>query len=163
MVFAAMLGNTLMFTFLAGGVSYDNLANLFAAVGLFLALRLSLRWGMTDFYLLMVTITLGLLTKVTLIPYFILVVICWPVLVATQSSWAGLREIRLHRPRNAREFSLASTCTALVLVNLALYGGNLVQFGNIVPTMTAAASVRRPALFSRSDSRLAALKASSSV
>jgi hypothetical protein len=132
-LFAVMLTNTLMFTFLAGAVNYDNLVNLLAAVSLHQALLLMRERTLGRVFTLGIALALGALTKLAFLPF-----------AALLAGILLLRERRVVfqairglpgtvKPRGWRESLLAATCVLLALAGCYLYAGNLLRFGRLVP------------------------------
>lgn len=125
-----LLANTLMFTFLSGGVNYDNMVNLLCMAGLYFLIRAfngkdfttnSLAW--------LVCVCIGCLAKYTVLPLALFSFIAW--LVYT---------IRQHKtifplPKLAKgQIALLSVLILLVVGNLAIYGYNLVVYRAILPS-----------------------------
>jgi hypothetical protein len=125
-----LLANTLMFTFLSGGVNYDNMVNLLCMAGLYFLIRAfngkdfttnSLAW--------LVCVCIGCLAKYTVLPLALFSFIAW--LVYT---------IRQHKtifplPKLAKgQIALLCVLILLVVGNLAIYGYNLVVYRAILPS-----------------------------
>lgn len=134
-LFFVMLTNTVMFTFTAGAVTYDNLATLFAGLALLYLLRF-VQGRETSHCLMFCLFTLaGTLTKNVMLPYgvaLLLVAIFYerrrlPAFLKALPGW--LRTLRW------RESILLVLCLAGLAANLVLYGGNRIHYGVWVPTM----------------------------
>lgn len=124
-----LLANTLMFTFLAGGVNYDSLTNLLCTAGLFFLMRVfcgreflsnSLGW--------LICICLACLVKFAVLPLALLTFLAW----LGFTIWK--RKKLLPQPKwNLGRAALLAAALLLVLGNLALYGYNLVVFREVLP------------------------------
>ncbi len=134
-LFLLLLTNTLMFTFLAGTVSYDNLANLLAAAALYYAVRFHQRRTATDFLILVIILALGGLSKITYLPFAFLVV----VMVAFYERHniarlpAACRTMLADRRPGIIVLSLLAV--VLVAMNGKLYVGNLIAYQRLQPAM----------------------------
>ena len=124
-----LLTNTLMFVFLAGGVSYDNLANLLCAASLLLEVRAlrgkhfvanSLGW--------MIAIGLGMLVKYTIVPLALFMGIAWMFFAVARGRVLFAQPI----PRRL-VIGLSLVLASLVIVNLGLYGVNLFRYHSLTP------------------------------
>ena len=124
-----LLTNTLMFVFLSGGVSYDNPANLCATVGIYFLLRSltgkdflanSLGW--------MIAIAAGTLIKRTILPLALVMGLVWLIYLLRQRPSLDPKSLK-----NPKMLPLLVIFTLLIILNLALYGTNLVQFQSLTP------------------------------
>ena len=132
-LFLVMTTNTLMFTFMGGAVSYDNLVNLLAVLSVSAFVALVRTGEPTDLLCFLLWNFLGTLTKTTFLPLTL-----------------GLVALLLFDRRRRFREDLASlsrvvikpaplTTSLLVLVvltfgaNVWLYGSNLVRYGRPVP------------------------------
>jgi hypothetical protein len=134
-VFLWMATHTLMFTFLAGSVNYDNLANLCAAIA-FGALFAHLRAHGEQpgqLALLATACLAGTLTKEAFVPLaaILLGLAAWR---ERRAPGACLRRLCtwIAEPRPAR-LALAALAGALLAANLELYVGNWLRYGRAVP------------------------------
>ncbi len=144
-VFVAIVTNTLMFSFVSASVSYDNLTNCLAAASLFLCFRFMEVRDVKTFAAFVLALSLGGLTKATFLPMatvlFLLVVV---------NEWRAF--IRLLRRQGTTIAStdkpsaatgawnwgtvlLCSAAAVFALLNVRLYGTNLVRYRAIVPSM----------------------------
>lgn len=132
-LFAVLATNTLMFTGLAGSVSYDNGANLLAAASLLAFTRFRTRRSVEWLLAFAALVLAGCLAKRTFLPLGFLLVL-W-LLVRERRQLAGL----VHQGRAAFREASAGTGALLAVVlvlgafSLALYGGNVLQYGRLVP------------------------------
>jgi len=127
-----LLTNTLMFVFLSGGVNYDNLANLFCMAGLFYLTRLL---NGSDFLLntlgWMISICLGTLVKYPILPLALAMGIVW--LVFTIKNRKALFPLKIQGPK---VIGLTLFLAVLAVINLSIYGVNLVRYQSITPACT---------------------------
>jgi len=133
LLFAVLVTNTLMFTGLAAAVSYDNLANLLAALSLYAFTRF--RDGRAPAMLLsfLALLLLGCLAKRTFLPlaFFSVVLLAF----RERAMLRGLpgRVASLFRPPRAGTAGLAVAVLVLGLLVAGLYGGNFVHYGKLRP------------------------------
>jgi len=126
---AFLLTNTLMYVFLSGGVSYDNLANLFSLAGLYFLVRV---FNGKDFYqnsfLWMINICLGTLVKMPIIPLAFSMVIVWIFFVLRNRE--KISHINMSEIYN---YVLFLILLFLVIGNIKIYGVNLYRYGALEP------------------------------
>ena len=125
-----LLANTLMFTFLSGGVNYDNLVNLLCIAGLYFLVRVftgkdfitnSLAW--------LVFICIGCLAKYTVLPLALFSFIAWLVYTLRQ------RKAIFPLPKLSKgQIALLIVLIILIGGNLAIYGYNLVVYHAVLPS-----------------------------
>ena len=124
-----LLSNTLMFVFLAGGVNYDNLANLLSIAGIYLLIRVfkgknffgySLGW--------MIVLGLGTLVKYTLLPLALVMFITWLIFSILRK-----KKIIPAKKMNKKLIALMLLFFVVLIANFALYGYNLVAYQSITP------------------------------
>lgn len=124
-----LTSSTLMFTFISGGVSYDNLTILCATAGIYYLVRTlrgkdlaanSLAW--------IFFIALGALVKKTILPLALVMFVCWVVYLVLNRKKLDLR-IAL----NWKLIVTAVLTLAVVGFNLSVYGVNLVKYGSLLP------------------------------
>ena len=127
-VFLVLLTNTLMFTGIGAAVSYDNGANLLAAAAFYYLAKLRSDWDPKTLAALVLAIGLGCLTKRSFLPLAALIVAA----------------VLLHERRHLRDASawltgmgrpLALLIVVVTLANVWLYGGNLVRYQRLVPSL----------------------------
>jgi len=125
-----LLANTLMWVFLAGAVSYDNLANLlcFAAILFFVRAYQGIDFQKNALFWI-IMILLGCLVKITLLPIAGLLVLFWTITGNLQKQITGMKSVR-----SGIELSLIIISIILIISNLLLYGGNLIKYGSFTPT-----------------------------
>jgi hypothetical protein len=141
MLLIVAMTNTMMFTFLSAFVSYDNLANLLAAMALYYLFAFLKERSGAMLTLSFLCQLAGCLTKLTFLP---LVLILNIVLI--------VHEVRkLPRLPAALMDFLRTSCRrrqgmmlALLLgltLNIVLYGGNYIRYRSIAPDMATVISV----------------------
>ena len=125
-----LLANTLMWVFLAGAVSYDNLANLLclAAILFFVRAYQGIDFQKNALFWI-ILILLGCLVKITLLPIAGLLVLFWTITGNLQKQITGMKSVR-----SGIELSLIIISVILIISNLLLYGGNLIKYGSFTPT-----------------------------
>jgi 4-amino-4-deoxy-L-arabinose transferase-like glycosyltransferase len=135
LLFIVMITNTLMFTFISGAVSHDNLTNLFAILSLYnLILFFKFRRS-SNFLLFILFISMGMLTKISFLPYpFILLAV---LLFHERKKLRLLPSVvvSLLQPFRWKHFLLLFLCLFFLATNINLYIGNLVKYGQFYPDM----------------------------
>jgi len=127
--------NTLMFTFLSASVSYDNLANLFAAMAIYYLFAFFREGSVPKLALWLLSLFAGCLTKITFLPLALFLVLLFLVR-APRRLGVMLPALRLHlkRPGTGGLVLLAGLALGLAL-NLQLYGGNELKYGTVNPAV----------------------------
>ncbi|MEX2288087.1 MAG: DUF2142 domain-containing protein [Planctomycetaceae bacterium] len=134
-LFAVVITNIPMFTFLCGSVNYDNLTNLLAAVSVYYLTRFFEAYRAEHMAAFLIAVLLGSLTKVTFLPLAGML-----GLVLLLQEWRTLGSLPAQLAHKFRRSigrgMLLSTAVLLLLgTNVYLYGGNLVRFGRLVPVV----------------------------
>jgi hypothetical protein len=123
--------NLLMFVFLSGMISYDNLVNLLGVISslcilLFLKTRLRIY-----LWLVLITMMVGGLTKITYLPLIIIqFVVILPFLPALFRNAATI----LSPPLLKKEWILIPVMIILLGLCFKLYLGNIVNYGSVFPS-----------------------------
>ncbi len=125
----ALLTNTLMFTFISAMVSYDNLVNLLAVLSVYLMLKLLEKGGRIYFWGWTLTLLAGSLTKVAFLPLVLLEGMV--VAFHYRKIFPDLWQSRVKRAEHA----LIALVLAFGLLNLTLYGRNLIRYRAIDPPL----------------------------
>ncbi len=127
-----LMTSTLMFVFLSGGVSYDNLANLCAAAGtLYLVRALKGRKIITNSLLWIIAIGVGILVKKTILPLALIMIVLWVIFMIKNR-----RQVNLKTEFNWK-FAIVTVFALLVVgVNISVYGVNLVKYMEPIPDCT---------------------------
>lgn len=133
LLFIVMLTNTMMWTFLAGTVSYDNLANLTAAASLYYLFHFFNSRKASSFVGFMLAMGVAGLTKSTMLPFGF--ALCVLFLIREGKAMLGL----LNRPALFLQWYTKPVAMGFVFAlglwagNVYLYGGNYLKFGHLVP------------------------------
>lgn len=132
-VFIILLTNTLMFTFISAGVSYDNLVNLLSVASLYYLCRYIQRNRVDDLLLFLIFTSAGTLTKTTFLPYaFALLMMLF--LARWRSLGAAAGKVATHfATPSVKKVASAAVLVLLVVLNVKLYPVNWVRFGHLVP------------------------------
>lgn len=122
------LSNTLMFVFLSGSVSYDNLANLFSIASIYFLIRHLKEKKSSSLILWLIAITAGLLTKLTLAP---LVLIEFVLLI-----WEYFKNRKLPKITKLRKSHYAGILLVVlfIVLNIIVYGVNIFRFKSLTPS-----------------------------
>ena len=124
-----LLTNTLMFVFLVGGVSYDNLANLFSMAGLFFFVRvLQKKSFIANSFGWTISIFAGTLVKFTILPLALIMSIIWVIYIIKNR-----KEIFPIAFFYLRDSLLGAILLIITFGNLAIYGYNLLFYQSITP------------------------------
>ena len=124
-----LLANTMMFAFLAGGVSYDNPTNFACALGALFFIRIlkgekilsnSLGW--------LISLLIATLIKYSVAPLLLFTAIIWIInIVRKPGNWISFK------PNRWQEYVWITILAALIIGNVLLYGGNLIKFHSLTP------------------------------
>lgn len=124
-----LLSNTLMFVFLSGAVSYDNLANLFSFAAIYFFTCTFIGKDFTKNTILMIiSVGLACLVKYSTLPLAFGLVSWWIYLALSHKNKNLLIKIE------KRQGILVLIALAVVVTNIALYGYNLIAYRSIIPT-----------------------------
>ncbi|HCU57398.1 MAG TPA: hypothetical protein DF984_04085 [Anaerolineaceae bacterium] len=127
---AFLLSNTLMFVFLSGGVSYDNLVNLVCFASIYYLVRVlkgkdflsnSLGW--------LINILMGSLIKYSILPLTLVMGIVWLAYLIKNR-----KVIKILAPKGIGNIFLFCLFCLIFILNLSLYGGNLLKFHSLIPS-----------------------------
>jgi hypothetical protein len=134
-----VLTNTPMFSLLSASVSYDNLTNFFAAVSIYYLCAFLKRRSGNLLAWAILSMLLGALTKVSFLPLALALVIALVL-----HEWRNLRSLpgafKAWLLSEARPLWLLLPILIALGLNLQLYAGNYLRYGNLVPSMGAALS-----------------------
>ena len=123
-----ILTNILMFVFLAGGVNYDNLANLFSMGAVyFFVLSIRNKKFITNTILSMIFIFAGTLVKFPILPLALAITAAWIIFVITQRKALWPLNIK------HRHILLFVILFLLLVGNFAIYGVNIIRFQALTP------------------------------
>lgn len=112
------------FTFVASGVGYDNLLYLFSWISLYYFIRFAKTLSIKHALKLTIFTELAMLTKFSALPFALLL----------SAGALILPFIRRKTCTRSGTWMLYVLLGFLTLLNLELYGGNLYQYGKIIPT-----------------------------
>jgi len=126
-LFIVILTNTLMFIVLCASVNYDNLVNLLAVAALYFLSRYTASQRWIDLAAFAVAVMCGTLTKVTFLPLAALLLVAFVV-------WQrGIPRDVLRQLATLPGIASGAAIALLLLLNVQLYGTNLLRFGRPVP------------------------------
>jgi hypothetical protein len=122
-----LLVNTIMFLFLSSAINYDNLANMFSVFSiLFFVKSLSNRGNIKYPLMMLILLCLGTLTKYTVLPLaFILAILMIVDIFKNIKIWRS--SLKSHY------WYLLFPLIILGVMNLGVYGVNLVKFHSLTP------------------------------
>jgi len=124
-----LLTHTLMFVFLAGGVNYDNLANLLSLAGIYMLVRV---FKGKNFFVYssgwMIILGLGTLVKYTLLPLALVMFIAWLIFAIVRK-----KKVIPTQKMNKKLIVLMVLFLVVLVANFALYGYNLIAYQSITP------------------------------
>jgi hypothetical protein len=144
-VFLVCLTNTLMFTGIGAAVSYDNGANLLAAASFYYLAELRAHGNSRDLAALLLALGLGCLTKRSFLPLAGLIAAAVWVYERRNLGEVWARFASMGRP-------VTLAIAVVLLANVLLYGGNLVRYQKLVPSLDQVVGVeaaRQNRIFSR--------------
>jgi hypothetical protein len=127
-----LLITTLMFVFLSGGNSYDNLMNLCSFAGIYYLTRVFKR---KPFYknslLWLISILFGSLVKSTMLPLAAITGLLWFVYIVKNR-----QTINFRFTWDLKAISISLICIALFAINFAIYGVNIIKYRTLYPACT---------------------------
>jgi 4-amino-4-deoxy-L-arabinose transferase-like glycosyltransferase len=122
-----LLSNTLMFLFLSSSINYDNMANMFAVFSiLFFVRAIKDRGNWKNIFLMLITVSLGTLTKFTITPLAFILVLLMAIYITKH--WKSYKQ----RFKGSVLYLLIPICILFIL-NLGVYGVNLVKYQSLTP------------------------------
>ncbi len=129
LLFMVMMTSTMMLTFIYGAVNYDNLSTLLAVCSLYYLSRFFKEHGYNDLISWAILTLAGTMTKNVFLPYAAAMVIMLMV-----KEWKTLLPVIAADFRCRSWFKLLVFLILLAL-NLNLYLGNLLRFGQLLPAI----------------------------
>lgn len=124
-----LLTNTLMYVFLSGAVSYDNLTNLFSFGAIYFFTCTFLGKDFTrNSILMIISVGLACLVKYSALPLAFGLVSWWIYLVLSRKN--EFYRIKFEK----RQGILILIALGVVVTNIALYGYNLIAYRSVTPT-----------------------------
>jgi hypothetical protein len=132
-LFILMLTNTPMLAFLFASVSYDNLANLLAALSLYSLFSFFQTKNSISLWCFLVFTLSGTLTKISFLPLglILFLIYLYERRRLITSDFKNLLSSALSG--GGRSIFLTTLAVALLGANFQLYGANLYYYGNLVP------------------------------
>jgi hypothetical protein len=133
-LFLVMTTNTLMFTFISGAVSYDNLVNLLAVLSVSAFVAFVRTERPTDLLLFLLWNFLGTLTKTTFLPLTLGLVVLYLFdrRRHLREDLASLVKVVMNPAR--LQTALLGLVALTFGANVWLYGSNLLRYGRPVPS-----------------------------
>jgi hypothetical protein len=132
-LFVVMLTNTTMVVVTQSSVTYDALANFLGALALLLLLSFFIEKTAAKLVGLLSCLALGTLTKTPMIPFAGFLILC--LLFHERGKFRELGALlRTHfSSRSPARWVSIAILAVLVLLNVGLYGRNLIEFRHFVP------------------------------
>ncbi len=129
--------NTLMFSFLSASVSYDNLANLLAAMAIFYLFAFFKERSGRLLILSLLSLLAGCLTKITFLPLAVMLVVLFIIREIKNSRMLLSDATACFKSPGRQGALLLAGVIVGILLNVQLYGGNYVHYGTINPAVEA--------------------------
>lgn len=131
-----IITNIPMFTFLSGMVNYDNLANLFAVISTYFLVHYYKYNTKTGFLGFIIFTSLGLITKITIIPLAVISTLIIVVITVSRiPSRERLKQNYVSQLKKPKPFDailvLITIFTSILVINL--YGKNIIRYRAITP------------------------------
>ena len=136
LLFVILITNTPMFSLLGASVSYDNLTNLFAVTALYYLHLFFQNPNPGRFLLFGISLLGGALTKITFLPLVLayLGVLLFHERRHLKSVFSVIKNALLSLRSGQK--ALLGILLLLLVLNMTLYLGNLIQFQRIVPSIS---------------------------
>lgn len=123
------LTNTLMFVFLSGGVSYDNLANLCCFASIYYFVRvLNKKAFLENSLLFLIFLFTGTIVKITTLPLSAILFAIWLIYVVINR-----KIIKFQHKLRWKHISLLVVLLGLLIINFSIFGKNLIVYKGILP------------------------------
>lgn len=125
-----LLTNTLMFSFLSGGVSYDNLTNLFAFASIYFLVRVLNKKSFYENSFAYLIFTLAdTLTEKKALPLALITFLIWSFYLIKHHKY-----IELKQKYNWKLYTLALIFILLGILNFSIWGINLIKYHALRPS-----------------------------
>jgi 4-amino-4-deoxy-L-arabinose transferase-like glycosyltransferase len=122
-----LLSNTLMFLFLSSSINYDNMANMFSVCSiLFFVRTIKDRGNWKNIFLMLITVSLGTLTKFTVTPLAFILVLLTAIYII--KNWEVYKE-----GFKGKILYLLIPISILFVLNFEVYGINLIKYQSLTP------------------------------
>jgi hypothetical protein len=129
-----LLSNTLMFLFLSSSISYDNLINLLCTASVYFFVKyMQNPKSLINTLMIFLLLTLGTLTKNTVLPLAFIVTVIWFVILVKKKVLTKEFFEQFKKPLN---IFLTLSLFFIAFLNLKLYGLNILDFGKLLPDCT---------------------------
>ncbi len=138
LLFVAMITNTLMFTFISGAVSYDNLTNCLAVLALYYLFSFFQSRSSSNFLLFVLFVSMGLLTKFTFLPYAFALLGVFLFHERDNLGFLPSAARFLFLPFRMKNYLLSFLCLFFIATATNLFLGNLFKYGKLQPSMDEA-------------------------
>jgi 4-amino-4-deoxy-L-arabinose transferase-like glycosyltransferase len=127
-----LLSNTLMFVFLSSSINYDNLTILFCTISLYFLIKyLKSPKELKNSLPLWIFLSLGSLTKLSVLPLAFIVVLVWAFVLFKKKI---LGREYLKQLFNFPNILYLVLLAILLFLNLNLYGVNILKYGKLTPS-----------------------------
>lgn len=123
--------NILMFVFISSMISYDTLINLVSVLSFLFLIRFLKSYSRTYLLLLFITMAIGPLIKITYAPLVLIQIL---ILLVHFKELLLNREKFLTKRISKIEICLLIFCLFFIILNFKLYGGNILNYHQILPT-----------------------------
>lgn len=136
-----MLANTVMFTFIAGAVNYDNLSTLLAVLSLYYLILFRRQRTMKIFLWFMIFLFAGILSKNVFLPYAVGLI---SIFLVTERQiifsppgklWKNFQYLSRY------DYGKVVVVLILLVASLNLYMGNKIRYGRLLPAMNQVLAV----------------------
>jgi hypothetical protein len=133
-LFVILLTNTPMYTFVGASVSYDNLTILWAVCALYYLMRLQKNPCFDDLFVFVLILLAGALSKKTFLPLAPLFLILGVFHITPKLYTNKIDRQLILRVPHGWQVIWSALIIVLLIFNLRLYGGNLINYGCLIPT-----------------------------
>lgn len=128
-----VLTNLLMYAFLFGSASYDNLVNLLSAVSFYGIIKFQKTFQRKYLFYLLLTLLVGTLTKITYFPLALIELVIVAVLIVNNKANIGSL---LTPPVKFPEVLISIFLALLIVINIYHFGSNLVKYHTLEPELS---------------------------
>ena len=135
LLFVAMITNTMMFTFISGAVSYDNLTNCLAVLALYYLFSFFQSRSYSNFLLFVLFVSMGMLTKFTFLPYAFALLAVFLFHERKNLRFLPSAAVSLFSPFRRKNYLLLILCLFFIATATNLFLGNLFKYGKLQPVM----------------------------
>jgi hypothetical protein len=135
LLFVVMFTNTLMFTAIGGSVTYDNLTNLFGASGIYYLTAFYEKRRPEALAAFFLSLLAGALSKRTYLPLALLLALIVVVREILRARGFPKGMGIAARSLTRRQIPAFAVAGLLLILNIALYGVNYVQHGQLEPRL----------------------------